>query len=474
MDVSLQGLSLRRLRIPSDVLPLPPSVDPFSPLQTRSSRKRKRSAEESAALGSPKCSARASAVGASSARRLMGDITSLDVSYNSLTNLPSQLVNLSALAALDASNNRIGLRGTSLPDALSGLRNLTRLDLSWNRLTKLAPVLGALPALTYLNLADNRLQEVSDSLGGLASTLRTLNIDGNEEIGKFPPVISKLTSLTELYMDATSLSKIPGTLSRLTKLHSLTLADNKLGPGSCAASLSNLVSLHNLVLDSNSLRAVPSFVSALPQLAWLSLRSNPIASLAPLVRVTSLAELDVQDTHIETLPARFASLPSLTYIGADSTELCELPPALDAAMTSGRLAIGLPYHMRPTDPPAAVSPMTSRAFRLRHRHNARAPKSPPKPRAPSPPIDRTISFAEPASIASVCYFDRSETPSMIGRSSCPRVRITEPAPPALNLSADNGSGADDGQPAAAGVEDHDASSSSAASLSLDSPTRFKP
>ena len=381
---------------------------------------------------------------------VLDSVTTLDLSYNHLSSLPPQIARLSSLLRLDLSNNRIGFRNAKLPPAMASLAHLTRLDLSWNKIKVLPDVIGKLPTLTYLNLADNNLTGLPKSLAGLAPSLRTLNVDGNEEIGPdFPNVITSLVALRELYMDATSVQRIPPALGGLTALNSITLADNGLASNSCASALSSLTSLSNLVLDENNFTSVPGFVAKLPALKWLSLRGNPLSNIKSLAKVKTLVELDVQDTDVESLPAGLAKIPSLTYIGADNTEIESLPASLEAAMNQGRIAIGLPYHLRPTEPPAPSDPLfrgptdlspTSnhsptinsgpRTFRLRSAtripNHRKAPLPTPLPPPPSssttstasPPTlsERTISFAEPSEIEAVRLFDVTETPSMLNKS----------------------------------------------------------
>ena len=82
-------------------------------------------------------------------------ITELDLSYNGLTSLPSEIGKLKNLTRLDLSYNDL----TSLPSEIGQLKNLTELYLHNNYLTSLPPEIGQLQNLTELRLYDNELPE---------------------------------------------------------------------------------------------------------------------------------------------------------------------------------------------------------------------------------------------------------------------------------------------------------------------------
>jgi internalin A len=68
------------------------------------------------------------------------NLTSLNISNNQLTSLPSEIAKLKNLTILDINNNQL----TSLPLEISELIHLTRFDVSNNQLTSLPPEISGL------------------------------------------------------------------------------------------------------------------------------------------------------------------------------------------------------------------------------------------------------------------------------------------------------------------------------------------
>ncbi|XP_014779259.1 leucine-rich repeat-containing protein 59, partial [Octopus bimaculoides] len=94
---------------------------------------------------------------------LLPRATSLNLSYNRLTQLPSNFCSsLTHLTRLDLSNNSL----TELPDDFGSLVNLKHLDLLGNQLTLLPLTFGELAKLKWLDVKDNPLNPVLHSVAG--------------------------------------------------------------------------------------------------------------------------------------------------------------------------------------------------------------------------------------------------------------------------------------------------------------------
>ncbi len=94
----------------------------------------------------------------------------LDLSGLSLTRLPPEIGQLSALTGLDLGKNQL----TSLPPEIGQLSALTGLYLSGNQLTSLPPEIGRLSALTDLYITDNSLTSLPVEFGKLSALTRLL------------------------------------------------------------------------------------------------------------------------------------------------------------------------------------------------------------------------------------------------------------------------------------------------------------
>ena len=150
-----------------------------------------------------------------------GNLSRLYLRENQLTTLPAGIDSLESLTTLDLSKNRL----TTLPEGIGGLERLTTLDLSKNRLTTLPEGIGGLERLTTLDLRVNQLTTLPEGIGGLKS-LTTLDLVGNQ-LTTLPEGIGGLKSLTTLDLRANQLTTLPEGIGGLESLRKLELLGNK-------------------------------------------------------------------------------------------------------------------------------------------------------------------------------------------------------------------------------------------------------
>jgi|GEM_PF-3607229 len=116
--------------------------------------------------------------------------------------LPPQIGGLMGLNKLDASNSAI----VQIP-LLCLAANLVRLDLSANSLKELPPEIGYLGKLEDLDVSDNRLTRLPRTIGDLTS-LKNLDFEWNE-IEELPAEIGRLTQLVSLKARSNLLINLP-------------------------------------------------------------------------------------------------------------------------------------------------------------------------------------------------------------------------------------------------------------------------
>lgn len=120
------------------------------------------------------------------------NLTSLDLSMNSITEIPASIAHATALTSLDLMHNCL----TTLPEELFSLTRLVNLKLSRNQLhPSVSPSIAQLVNLNKLYLAHN-LIEYLPSLEGLAA-LDTLTLNGNR-LAELPATLALNTTLTTL------------------------------------------------------------------------------------------------------------------------------------------------------------------------------------------------------------------------------------------------------------------------------------
>ena len=168
---------------------------------------------------------------------------SLDLSGQSLTELPRWIGNLSNLKVLNLSSNRLSL----LPEEIGNLTNLEILYLGRNRLSILPDTIGNLSNLKILNLVCTALIALPETIENL-SNLEELYINNNSrncehsnQIGILPDSIGNLNSLRIFNLGGNDLRTLPESFGNLSKLTYLNLNGNKIS--SLPSSLLNLSSL---------------------------------------------------------------------------------------------------------------------------------------------------------------------------------------------------------------------------------------
>ncbi|MFC1715730.1 COR domain-containing protein [Candidatus Poribacteria bacterium] len=124
--------------------------------------------------------------------------------------------------SLDLSGNEL----TELPSEIGQLTSLTRLDLRSNKLTELPPEIGQLTSLTSLFLSNNELTELPPEIGQLTSLLSLFL--RNNQLTELPPEIGQLTELMSLHLINNKLTELPPEIGQLTLSTSLELDENPL------------------------------------------------------------------------------------------------------------------------------------------------------------------------------------------------------------------------------------------------------
>jgi Leucine-rich repeat (LRR) protein len=104
-------------------------------------------------------------------------IIHLDLSYNNLHSLPTELELLSNLQFLNCSWNRL----VSLPSILGSFVSFRTLIAAKNRISHVTDDIGKCSSLQYLDLSDNQLQTVPESLCN-CTRLRVIYLQNNQLI----------------------------------------------------------------------------------------------------------------------------------------------------------------------------------------------------------------------------------------------------------------------------------------------------
>ena len=181
------------------------------------------------------------------------DITRIDLSGNSLKEIPNSFGMLTKLIVLNLSNNSL----KELPQSMKNLSNLSNIDIRRNKFTELPDVFSSM-SLRSLNASGNKISDISN--------------------------LSDCKELRVLDMSSNSLKNIDGIFSSNNEIHSLNLSFN-------------------------FLKDLSSVFPVLTKLVRLNLNGNLIKELHKSIsKLISLEELDIADNHLEIIDDSFFSL----------------------------------------------------------------------------------------------------------------------------------------------------------------------
>lgn len=192
-----------------------------------------------------------------------------------LSAVPSEVWESNEIVKVDLSRNSI----QELPLELSLCVSLQCLILSRNKISDWpCAILKSLPNLICLKLDNNALTQIPSDGFQAVPMLQILDLSGNPASLLGHPAFSSLPHLKELYLRQVQLREIPSDILSLQQLQILNLSQNSLH--SIPEGLKNLTSLTELDLSDNNISALPPELGLLePSLQALRLDGNPLRSI---------------------------------------------------------------------------------------------------------------------------------------------------------------------------------------------------
>ncbi|CAJ1059408.1 PH domain leucine-rich repeat protein phosphatase 1-like [Xyrichtys novacula] len=239
------------------------------------------------------------------------NLTVLDLSWNQLGSVPDWVCESSRLEVMDISHNSV----TDLPIQLLSSGSLRKLLAGWNKVSRLAERVER-SQLEVLDLQHNHLTELPHNLFLKAQSLRYLNVSANklENLPAASLSEDSFSSLEELYVTNNSLTdKCVPLLTGHGHLRVLHLAYNQLQTFT-ASKLARLEQLEELDLSGNRLRAVPTTILSCQRMHTLSAHSNCIGAFPEVLQLPEIKCVDLSCNELteitlpETLPPKLQEL----------------------------------------------------------------------------------------------------------------------------------------------------------------------
>eukprot|EP00761_Pharyngomonas_kirbyi_P007788 gb/GECH01007799.1/.p1 GENE.gb/GECH01007799.1/~~gb/GECH01007799.1/.p1 ORF type:complete len:614 (+),score=171.24 gb/GECH01007799.1/:1-1842(+) len=262
------------------------------------------------------------------------ELTKLDISYNEITEISSQISNLRELKVFMAAQNNI----SSLPETFFDVLTLTKVDLSHNNISNISSKIGDLTCLEWLSLSHNNISELPSSLLHLRGLC---NLDlSNNSLKELPPrFAASLPYLTTIKLAHNKLIDLPSDLlcdnDRVTEVE---LQGNRLRSLLC---IKNMKKLERVDLRENALRELPEIDANIPIkelfLGWNAI--DNISNSSALLSLNSLRTLDLSNNSLQKLTSNISQLQALHSLDIANNDLTGLPAELSLIPELSRLNV---------------------------------------------------------------------------------------------------------------------------------------
>ena len=279
------------------------------------------------------------------------DLKYLDLGGNSISQLPTDIGNLTKLETLIINQQEEGAEITSIPESFCNLVNLRQLELSSNRLSELTENFGNLTNLDSLVLWGSELSSLPATFGDLISlkyflgpgiksnlpesfsqliNLVELNIFGTPEVTKMPDNIGNLKKLKIFwYQGDLNIEMLPESICELNSLMHFAFKSNL---KELPANFGNLKSLQLLDLFTDISGLPPGFTDLI-NLKGLTLRGSletgPVFNLpADIGKLANLEGIMILNTNLYSLPESIGSLSKLIDIYIQRCKLQTVPSSI--------------------------------------------------------------------------------------------------------------------------------------------------
>lgn len=252
------------------------------------------------------------------------ELQNLNVAYNTIEEIPVEILCLELLRKLQCQHNRI--RHITFQSTNS---NLVHIELQHNALQSLGEDIGECVHLQHLNVSHNQLQSLPSSLFECCPKLEILEATNNRIAGPLVHIdFSKCQRLKECDLSNNRITAISSSMFLMPSLHRLSLRQNQISEIRTQQNEEKEDKSHliDLYLGSNRISHCPcdrSLGVTFPALKLLDLSSNRLDAINPDITscCPTLHRLDISGNNLQDIPAELSLLNDLTAIVAEGNPL---------------------------------------------------------------------------------------------------------------------------------------------------------
>ncbi|XP_065310343.2 protein flightless-1 isoform X2 [Dermacentor albipictus] len=241
-------------------------------------------------------------------------LETLSLVRNNLVTLHGEVPQLPCLRSLNCRHNR--LKNSGIPPDVFDLEDLFVVDLSYNDLREIPTNLEHARGLLVLNLAYNRIETIPHQLFVSLVDLIHLDLSGNQ-LETLPPQMRRLVSLQTLVLNDNPLGHYQlRQLPALTSLQVLHMRNTQRTVINTPVSLDSSAVLSDVDFSQNALPRIPDVLYTLPTLRRLNLSDNAITEVSPVIGDVwkNIRSLNLSRNKLTSLPAALCRLTTLTHL----------------------------------------------------------------------------------------------------------------------------------------------------------------
>ncbi|XP_077526880.1 FLII actin remodeling protein isoform X2 [Haemaphysalis longicornis] len=248
-------------------------------------------------------------------------LETLSLVRNNLVTLHGEVPALPCLRSLNCRHNR--LKNSGVPPQIFDLEDLSVVDLSYNDLREIPTDLEHARGLLVLNLAYNRIENIPHQLFVSLVDLIHLDLSGNQ-LETLPPQMRRLVSLQTLVLNDNPLGHYQlRQLPALTSLQVLHMRNTQRTVINTPVSLDSSAVLSDVDFSQNGLPRIPDVLYTLSTLRRLNLSDNAITEVSPVIGDVwkNLRTLNLSRNKLTSLPAALCKLTTLTRLYLNDNQL---------------------------------------------------------------------------------------------------------------------------------------------------------